>query len=226
MMSDKLKKLMERIDSLSLRERGLLLGALVFVIYSIWNALLMGPLTAQHKLAQGQIKQLRSATTQLSQQSEDISKRQSRDPDAETHTKLTGLRTEITVLDERIKARTQGLIDPASMARMLEDVLKKEPGLKLLSVQSLPATPLLDTDVHDAGKPAQPNAGVPGIYRHGMTLVFEGNYLDALKYLRTLEALPWQFYWDSVTFKVGKYPQAQFTITVHTIGLREGWIGV
>jgi len=48
MMSDKLKKLMERIDSLSLRERGLLLCALVFVIYSIWNAPLMGPLTAQH----------------------------------------------------------------------------------------------------------------------------------------------------------------------------------
>lgn len=225
-MSDKLKKLIERIDSLSLRERGLLLGALVFVIYSIWSGLFMGPLTAHHKLVQGQIKQLRSATAQLSQQAEDISKRQSQDPDAETNTKLAGLRTEIAALDERLKARTQGLIDPASMARMLEDVLKNEPGLKLLSVQSLPAAPLLDTEVHDAGKPAQPNAGVPGIYRHGMTLVFEGSYMDALHYLRTLEALPWQLYWDNLAFKVGVYPQAQFTITVHTIGLREGWIGV
>lgn len=225
-MSDKLKKMIERVDSMSLRERGLLLGALVFVIYSIWNGLFMGPLTAHHNLVQGQLKQLRSATTQLSQQSEDISKRQTQDPDAETHTKLTGLRTEIAALDERLKERTQGLIDPASMAKMLEDVLKNEPGLKLLSVHSLPASPLLDTEVHDAGKPAQPNAGVPGIYRHGMTLEFEGSYLDALHYLRTLEALPWQFYWDNVAFKVGKYPQAQFTITIHTIGLREGWIGV
>ena len=225
-MSDKLKKLMERIDSMSLRERGLLLGALVFVIYSAWNALFMGPLTVHHNLVQGQLKQLRSATTLLSQQSEDISKRQMQDPDAETHTKLVGLRTEIAALDERIKARTQGLIDPASMSKMLEDVLKNEPGLKLLSVQSLPASPLLDAEVHDAGKPAQPNAGVPGIYRHGMTLVFEGSYMDALHYLRTLEALPWHLYWDNVAFKISQYPHAQFSITVHTIGLREGWIGV
>ncbi len=225
-MSDTFKKLMERIDSMSLRERGLLLAALVFVIYSIWSGLLMGPLTAHHKLVQGQLKQLRSATAQLSQQAETISKRQTQDPDAEIKTKLAGLRTEIAALDERIKARTQGLVDPASMARMLEDVLKKEHGLKLLSVQSLPASPLLDEQVHDAGKPARPNAGVPGIYRHGMTLVFEGDYMDALHYLRTLEALPWHLYWDSVSFKVSKYPLAQFTVTVHTIGLREGWIGV
>lgn len=225
-MNDKLKKLMERIDSMSLRERGLLLGALVFVIYSIWSGLFMAPLTAHHKLVQSQLKQLRSATAQLSQQSEEISKRQTRDPDAAIKTKLAGLRTEITTLDERIKARTQGLVDPASMARMLEDVLKSEHGLKLLSVQSLPARPLLDDEVPDTGKPARPNAGVPGIYRHGMTLVFEGDYMDALHYLRTLEALPWHMYWDSMTFKISKYPLAQFTITVHTIGLREGWIGV
>jgi MSHA biogenesis protein MshJ len=225
-MSDKLKKLMERIDSMSLRERGLLLGALVFVIYSAWNGLFMGPLTAHHNQVQGQLKQLRSDTALLSQQSEDISKRQSQDPDAETRTKLAGLRTEIAALDERIKARTQGLIDPAAMTSVLEDVLKNEPGLKLLSVQSLPASPLLDPDVHDASKPAQPNAGVPGIYRHGMTLVFEGSYMDALHYLRTLEALPWHLYWDNAAFKVSKYPLAQFTLTVHTIGLREGWIGV
>ncbi len=225
-MSEKLKKLIARIDSMSLRERGLLLGALVFVIYSVWSGLFMAPLTAHHKLVQGQLKQLRSATTQLSQQAETISKRQAQDPDAEINTKLTGLRVEIAKLDERIKARTQGLIDPAAMASMLEDVLKQERGLKLISVQSLPARPLLDTEVPDNGKPARPNPGVPGIYRHGMTLVFEGNYMDALHYLRTLEALPWHLYWDGVTFKVSNYPMAQFTITVHTIGLREGWIGV
>ncbi len=225
-MIDTLKKLMGRIDSLSLRERGLLLGTLVFVIYSVWSGLFMGPLTAHHNLAQGQLKQLQTATAQLSEQSVTISKRQTQDPDAETNAKLAALRTEIAALDTRIKARTQGLVDPTAMAKMLEDVLKNEPGLQLLSVQSLPARPLLDTEEHAAGKPAQPNAGVPGIYRHGMTLVFAGGYLDALHYLRTLEDLPWHLYWDKVAFKVEKYPQARFSITVHTIGLREGWIGV
>lgn len=221
-MNDKLRNLIERIDSMSLRERGLLLGALVFVIYSAWSGLFMAPLTAHHKLAQTQLKQLRSATAQLAQQSVDISQRQTQDPDAAMHIKLAGVQGEIAALDERIKARTQGLIDPTAMAKVLEDVLKNEPGLKLISVQSLPASPLLDTETADAKQ----SAGIPGIYRHGMTLVFEGGYLDALHYLRTLEGLPWHLYWDNVGFKVSKYPAAQFTVTVHTIGLREGWIGV
>jgi len=55
--------------------------------------------------------------------------------------------------------------------------------------------------------------GIPGIYQHGLNLVFEGGYLNALHYLQTLESLPWGLFWDSVEFKVEKYPMARFTIT-------------
>lgn len=225
-MNDKIKMLTTHIDALSLRERGLLLLSVVFVLYSVWNGLFMGPLTAHHNQVQAQIKQLRTATATLAEQSEAISKRQMQDPDIETRTKLAALQTEMNALDQRIKTRTQGLIDPTAMAKMMEEVLKSEHGLKLISVQSLPARPLLDTEVPAAGKTGPANADMPGIYRHGMTIIFEGGYLDALHYLRTLEAMPWHLYWDSLAFQVLKYPNAQFTITVHTIGLREGWIGV
>jgi len=225
-MNDKIKMLITRIDALSLRERGLLLLSVVFVLYSVWNGLFMGPLTAHHKQVQAQLKQLRTATATLAEQSATISKRQTQDPDLETRTQLATVQTELNALDQRIKARTQGLIDPTAMTKMMEDVLKSEHGLKLISVQSLPAKPLLDTEVHEAGKSDPASSNMPGIYRHGMTLIFEGGYLDALHYLRTLEALPWHLYWDSIAFQVQKFPSAQFTITVHTIGLREGWIGV
>ncbi len=225
-MKERIEKIRERIDALSLRERGLLLLSVVFVLYSVWNGLLMGPLTTRHQQLQTQLKQLRTTLATLAEQTGEISAHQSRDPDAAVHAKLTALQNEIAVLDQRITARTQGLIDPINMAKMLQDVLKNEPGLRLVSVANLPARPLLDSDAPAASKPATPLPGVPGIYRHGMTVTFDGSYLDALHYLRRLENLPWHFYWDSVEFQVLKYPQARFTVVVHTIGLREGWIGV
>ncbi|MHB8471498.1 MAG: type II secretion system protein GspM [Gammaproteobacteria bacterium] len=226
-MKDRIEKIRERIDALSLRERGLLLLSVVFVLYSVWNGVLMGPLTIRHQQLQTQLKQLRTTLATLSEQTGELSAHQRNDPDAAVRTKLTALQNEMAVLDQRIAARTQGLIDPVNMAKMLQDVLKSEPGLGMVSVANLPARPLLDTEAPTATKPdAAVTAGVPGIYRHGMTVTFDGNYLDALHYLRRLEALPWHFYWDSVQFEVVKYPQARFTIVVHTIGLREGWIGV
>lgn len=226
-MKDRIEKIRERIDALSLRERGLLLLSVVFVLYSIWNGLMMGPLTTRHQQLQTQLKQLRTTLVTLSEQTGEISAHQSSDPDAAVRTKLAALQREITVLDQRIAARTRGLIDPVNMAKMLQDVLKSEPGLSLVSVANLPARPLLDTETPTAGKPETAvTAGLPGIYRHGMSVTFDGDYLDALHYLRRLEALPWHFYWDSVQFEVLKYPQARFTVVVHTIGLGEGWIGV
>lgn len=226
-MKERIEKIRERVDALSLRERGLLLLSVVFVLYSVWNALLMGPLTSRHLQLQTQLKQVRTTLATLSVQTGEISAHQSIDPDAAVRVRLTALQNEIAVLDQRIAARTQGLIDPVNMAKMLQDVLKNEPGLSLVSVANLPARPLLDTEAPTTAKPgAAVTAGVPGIYRHGMSVTFDGNYLDALHYLRRLEGLPWHFYWDSVQFEVLKYPQARFTIVVHTIGLREGWIGV
>lgn len=226
-MKERIEQIRERVDALSLRERGLVLLSVVFVLYSLWNSLLMGPLTSRHQQLQTQLKQVRAALATLAEQTGAISSRQSADPDAAVRAKLTVLQNEIGVLDQRIAARTQGLIDPVNMAKMLQDVLKNEPGLSLVSVANLPARPLLDTAAPTATKTEVPaTAGLPGIYRHGMTVTFDGNYLDALHYLRRLEALPWRFYWDSVHFEVLKYPQARFTIVVHTIGLREGWIGV
>ncbi|MCI0590119.1 MAG: MSHA biogenesis protein MshJ, partial [Gammaproteobacteria bacterium] len=63
-------------------------------------------------------------------------------------------------------------------------------------------------------------------YMHGLRMEFEGGYLDTLDYLRKLEALPWAFFWDSVDFKVEKYPKALGSITVYTLSLDANWIGV
>ena len=134
------------------------------------------------------------------------------------------------------------------MASVLESILQQHGQLKLVSVKSLPAQPLIRPDAEQPepeklavgdsviatvetvdslaqAKPEPENSNVE-VYRHGLQMEFEGNYLAALNYLKALEALQWEFYWDAVQLEVTKYPRSKIIITVHTLSLRDSWIGV
>jgi MSHA biogenesis protein MshJ len=52
-----------------------------------------------------------------------------------------------------------------------------------------------------------------------LQLHLEGSYLATLRYLRALEALPWEFFWDGLHFEVIEYPTARVRLDIHTLGL-------
>ena len=49
---DKVRLLVERLDGFSLRERALVFGAGVALLYVAWHSMLMDPLTVRGKAAQ------------------------------------------------------------------------------------------------------------------------------------------------------------------------------
>ena len=59
-----------------------------------------------------------------------------------------------------------------------------------------------------------------------MQLTVRGNYLDILRYLTELEALPWTFFWSDLSLRVTGYPESEASVTVYTISLKRSWIGV
>ena len=115
----------------------------------------------------------------------------------------------------------RGLIEPKQMAKVLEVVLAQNTNLQLQRVQSLGAKPLSPLKAKE-GEEAQSL----GIYKHGLQIEFKGSYLSTLKYLKALDELPWNFYWDILELNVEKYPVSKIVITVHTLSFNEGWIGV
>ncbi|WP_133129854.1 hypothetical protein [Legionella yabuuchiae] len=48
-------------------------------------------------------------------------------------------------------------------------------------------------------------------------LVLKGQYFPILKYLKRVEALPWQLYWDKMEYHVESYPEAIATIEFYTL---------
>ena len=79
-----------------------------------------------------------------------------------------------------------------------------------------------------AGEPGLVLPSVPGVelYRHGMTVTFEGGYLAALRYLSALENASWKLFWDAVEVEVQEYPVTRVSITVFSLSTDEAWIGV
>ncbi len=222
-MNEKIKQLLARIDALALRERALLLIAVLFVMGTLWNLLLMKPLTAEQDQLTGQAQGLRQQVAKLEQQSKAVMANHAGDPNREDRARLAVLKTEIAGVDKRLAQLTLGLIQPTQMVKVLEELLTRETDLKLIRMKNLGASALMPASA--ATKP-ETEAAEAGLYKHGLVIEFEGSYLSALRYLQTLEALPWKLFWDSVELKMGKYPVNHVTITVHTLSLKEGWIGV
>ncbi|GGI85126.1 hypothetical protein [Legionella impletisoli] len=48
-------------------------------------------------------------------------------------------------------------------------------------------------------------------------LVLKGQYFPILNYLKRVEALPWQLYWDKMDYQVETYPEAIATIEFYTL---------
>lgn len=224
-MSRRLPKRLERLalrfDALTLRERGMVGAALLAVVIGAWQMLLMDPLDRESERLKSELRGLRAQITAQDEQGQALARRYSADPDAEARERLARTQGRSAALDAELEQRMSGLIAPAQMARVLEQVLTRQTGLELRSVRSLPPEPLLGGGPGPGG-----GEGSAGIFRHGVVLEFHGSYPETVEYLRALSTLPWAFHWDGVTFEVESYPRARVQIRVHTLGLREGWIGV
>ncbi len=210
----KLKAVFDRIDSMSIRERILVAGTTLAVVWAVWDALFMQPLQALEQARQNQVESLSSQVADLNRSIQLMATGQPSDAESARRLELESLREEIATLEQRVGERTANLVAPGEMASVLGALLERSSDLEFVGVAALPPQPVGGV------------AGSPPIYRHGVTLRVRGNYLDALRYLQAIERLQWRFFWDSVEVVVDQHPVSDIRITVFTLGEGEAVIGV
>ena len=64
------------------------------------------------------------------------------------------------------------------------------------------------------------------VYKHGIELTVEGNYLDLLSYQARLEKLPWRMFFARTSVNSIDYPKVLMTVTLYTLSLEEAWLVV
>ncbi len=230
-------KLAGRIDAMSLRERALVFLMAAAVLIALINSLLIDPMGAKQNDLAKQMKQDQDKIAAIHAQVQTLVQARSGNGDAARRARLDALRQEIAKSDEVLRAMQKGLVPPDRMAGLLEDILRREGQLQLVSMKTLPVSGILDSG-ESKGKSVSAPAGekkdttpttVPGsplVYKHGVELVVKGSYADLTQYLTRLEGLPWQMFWGKAEFKVEEYPKAVLTLTLFTLSLDKTWLRI
>jgi MSHA biogenesis protein MshJ len=65
-----------------------------------------------------------------------------------------------------------------------------------------------------------------GVYKHGVEIVIEGDYLDMVGYMTALEAMPWQLFWGKAKLSADDSPKRSLTLTLYTLSMDKKWLNI
>ncbi len=240
----------EKINALSLRERGILFALLSVGSLLIANSLIIEPQLLKHKMLSDGLKreqaQIAALQAEISQRAAGVLI----DPNADVKRRLASTRKQIEELDQNLLAVHKNLVRPEKMADLLESILRRNRKLQLVSLKTMPVLNLAEVSSSANNKVGEGNnsgtakstehalktttkltdgsegATDGALYKHEVEIVVEGSYLDMLATLQELEALPEQVYWHSVTLSVLEYPTASLTMRVFTLSLDKKWLNL
>jgi MSHA biogenesis protein MshJ len=200
-----------RFDALNLRERILVATGVLALVFVTWDSLMMQPLNAHRARLSSEMSDLQNGIA-------DAANATSTDPLQLALNERGALTEQIAAIDARLGSAAAGLIPPQRMIGVIRDVLNRQRGLKLVSLQNGIVAPL--------APPSDANVPESGPYVHPVEVVVEGSYFDVLNYLRELEALPWRFYWKTFDLSTTEYPTNRVRIELSTLSMDRAWLGV
>lgn len=221
--------LADRVDALSLRERALIFLAIAMALVVLVNQLLIDPLLTRNKNLQQRIVQEEQETSVMQTQINSLILSSSTDPDAALKARLAELRAQSQHSAETLEDIQSGLVPPQRIPALLQDLLRQNRSVSLVSMKTLPVEPLTipaapaaNATPIAAGQP--PPAPVNLVYKHGVEITVQGSYLDLLHYLNSIEGLPWHMLWGTADVDGQKYPTVTLTLRLYTLSLDEAWL--
>lgn len=230
------KNLANRIDALSMRERIMVFIALVAVVITLLNTLLITPQLNKQKQLAEQIVQSQQATATMQTQMQELLKLGSSNPDLPLQIKLAQLRDQAAQSGKNLDDIKRKLVAPQQMPALLEDILRHNQDVHLIVLKTLPVEILnakpeeqTATEGTTATTPAKPEKAIPSgnhIYKHGVEITVAGNYLDLTRYLSAVEALPWRMFWGKAALKVDDDRTVNLTLRLYTLSQDKAWLSL
>lgn len=204
-----------RGDALSRRERLLVLLAVLAVVFFVLNGLLLDPVAQRARILEGQLAGDRTQIASIRQQLQALAAVPVEDPDAAGRARLEVVSQQLQQVSAMLEDAQQDLVSPDRMASLLEDILKKNGQLKLLSLRTL-----------SPDEKTESGAGALPVFRHGVELKVQGRYLDLFNYLRALEGLSWHMLWGNAALSADPAPLSTLTVTIYTLSLDRAWLSI
>ncbi len=246
------EKLSATLDAKSFRERLIIALLLLAVVWSAFNFAFIIPLEKEKSDLRSRMKNAQDQLEKLSAQERVFAQALTNDPNAAKKRQIDQLEKKLDSLEENLQTLSVGLIPANKLPDALHQVLRSVGSLTLLGMETrAPARlqlqqgnveQLASVESEEAGEDAGADSSdvsdkkMPpvddtkednvGVFKHAVVVSLEGNYFDVVNYLKALESLEWKVYWQSIDYRVNKYPKAQVTIEVYTLSTEEGLLGV
>ena len=227
-------RLSHRIDAMSLRERVLVFGATAAVLLVMLNTLLLAPMAARDRVLLQQLQQDEQKNAAMQAQLKALITSFNADPDTLLRNRLAALRDQSARSGKTLADIQNSLVAPQRMTALLEDILRRNHGLRLVSLKTLPLTSLVEAEPAPMAKsPAEPTKAIGtarpvtalnAVYRHGVELTVSGSYAELVRYLNDLESLPWHMFWGKADLVVEAYPKVNLTLRLYTLSLDPAWL--
>lgn len=235
------QKLSTKIDSLTLRERAIIFAMVALALVTLVNVALLDPLYAKQKQLSQRIQQDQTRITVMQAEIQQKVALQKTDPDGQNRARLQQLRQQLGQMQASLDGMRKGLVAPERMSSLLEDILRQNSRLRLVSLRTLAPVPASELG-DKSDKPGENQAGRPSaqakdktdgkptsseaLYRHGVEIEVQGAYLDLLDYLVQLETMPWQLFWGKAQLDASEYPKTTLTLTLYTLSLDKKWLNI
>jgi MSHA biogenesis protein MshJ len=226
-MRERLKKLLARFDALSRRERIVVTVAVWLVALFIMDTLAITPAQRQSGTM---AKAIADKQSELAKSESDVAAlrlKRTQDPDAEARARISELEKRIAEIDGQLKSAKTQIVPPEKMAGLLQQLLRSNKRLDLVSLRSTAPEAMGRAEgVAAAPKQERTMAPAEALYRQGMELTLSGSYADMLDYVAQIEQLPWKIFWGRLEMKVEEYPRAKLTLNVYTLSLDRTWLSI
>lgn len=105
-----------------------------------------------------------------------------------------------------------------------EELLAKAQQLSKLDAS--PDTLNTSTDQTNAQSAAQGAGKLMGLYRHGVEISVQGDYFELVRYMKSIEALPWRVFWARARLQADDKSQLTLTLTLFTLSLEQKWLNI
>jgi MSHA biogenesis protein MshJ len=224
-----------RIDALKPRERAMVFVAAVVVAIFVVYAMFIEPAAARRKALSTRMTQQQTEMQALQAKIQAMQKQRA-DPDAANQARREVIQRQITEIDEALKDMQRSLVPAQNMKAVLQEVLARNPRLRLVALRTLPVAPLVEKSdkaeqpkvaAAPAAKPQdKPATGTGGVFKHGAEIMLEGSYADLHDYLVRLEKQSWRMFWARASLNAADYPRLTLTITLYTLSLDKAWLEV
>ncbi|MDF1795224.1 MAG: hypothetical protein P1U63_01675 [Coxiellaceae bacterium] len=200
------QKVLEYYEGMVKREQVLAVVSVLFVITGLWYWLIWDVVEKNQIKYKAKISVMKREQQTLQDDILLQNARLAKDPNDEIKSKQKKLQSDFVKLNNDLQVYSTQLLSSQGLMGAIKDITVKASNIEITSIDILP-----DKEEEETKDTAHP------LYRHGVQIKFIGDYFATMSYLEQMEILPWRLFWDKIIYKVGKYPNADVTLELHTL---------